>query len=98
MTTSVPSVRDIQQILVEVGDKSKSHVGSRDWIGTYEACMVMDHLYWVCGSILNIMDALRMVILQRAIENTHSYIIILLYYCFLYSPDCVQDNPHAPGC
>ncbi len=83
MTTSVPSVRDIQQILVEVGDKSKSHVGSRDWIGTYEACMVMDHLYWVCGSILNIMDALRMVILQRAIENPHSHIIILLYYCML---------------
>ncbi len=47
-TTSVPSVRDIQKILVEVGDKTESHVGSRDWIGTYEACIVMDHLYGVC--------------------------------------------------
>ncbi len=83
MTTSVPSVRDIQQILVEVGDKSKSHVGSRDWIGTYEACMVMDHLYWVCGSILNIMDALRMVILQRALKihtpNNSSVLLLLVF-------------------
>ncbi|XP_064403694.1 ufm1-specific protease 2-like isoform X2 [Halichondria panicea] len=53
ITTSVPSVRDIQQILVEVGDKSKSHVGSRDWIGTYEACMVMDHLYWIACRIIH---------------------------------------------
>ncbi len=45
--THVPSIREIQESLVAVGDKPESHVGSRDWIGTFEACIVMDHLYGV---------------------------------------------------
>ena len=44
---SVPSLREIQETLVEVGDKPETFVGSREWIGTFEACIVLDHLFGV---------------------------------------------------
>ena len=43
----VPSLRKIQEILVEVGDKPPSFVGSKQWIGSFEACIVLDHLFGV---------------------------------------------------
>lgn len=33
---SVPSIREIQQTLVDVGDKPASFAKSRDWIGSFE--------------------------------------------------------------
>ena len=50
---SVPSLRVIQETLVEVGDKLEAFVGSRDWIGTYEACIILDHLFGVSLTLLN---------------------------------------------
>lgn len=44
---SVPSVGDIQRALVEVGDKPAEFAGSREWIGCFEACLVLDHLFRV---------------------------------------------------
>uniref|UniRef100_A0A2S2NF88 Ufm1-specific protease 2 n=1 Tax=Schizaphis graminum TaxID=13262 RepID=A0A2S2NF88_SCHGA len=45
----VPSIRDIQQILVDMGDKSKSFVGSSDWIGSMEVSFVLNaHLDVTC--------------------------------------------------
>lgn len=44
---TVPSLRVIQETLVEVGDKPEAFVSSRDWIGTYEACIILDHLFGV---------------------------------------------------
>lgn len=35
-TGNVPSLRQIQQTLVELGDKEESFIGSREWIGTFE--------------------------------------------------------------
>ena len=43
----MPSVREIQETLVEMGDKSVEFVGSRDWIGCFEACLVLDQLFSV---------------------------------------------------
>ena len=43
----VPGVREIQRALVECGDKPQEFVGSREWIGCFEACLVLDHLYSV---------------------------------------------------
>ena len=40
--------RKIQQLLVEVGDKSISFVGSHQWIGCYESSIVLDQQYGVC--------------------------------------------------
>ena len=47
-TSLVPSLRKIQELLVEVGDKSESFVGSHQWIGCYESSIVLDQLYGVC--------------------------------------------------
>ena len=43
----VPSVRQIQDILVEIGDKPPSFASSNNWIGCFEACIVLDHVYKV---------------------------------------------------
>lgn len=40
-----PSLSEIQQALVTVGDKPASFLGSKEWIGTYEAALVLEQLY-----------------------------------------------------
>ncbi|CAL5093952.1 unnamed protein product [Urochloa decumbens] len=40
----VPSHREIQQVLVEIGDKDPSFIGSREWIGAIEISFVLDKL------------------------------------------------------
>lgn len=47
----VPSLQRIQETLVEVGDKPASFVGSREWIGSYEVCIVLDQLYEVSNPV-----------------------------------------------
>jgi len=44
---SVPSLKKIQSVLVELNDKPSSFIGSKDWIGSYEVFLVLDHLYGV---------------------------------------------------
>lgn len=44
---SVPSLRGIQEALVELGDKPPQFIDSREWIGSFEACLVLDHFYGV---------------------------------------------------
>ncbi|CAN7999752.1 unnamed protein product, partial [Ixodes hexagonus] len=41
----VPSIAQIQEALVKMGDKPSSFLGSRDWIGSVEASMCLDHFY-----------------------------------------------------
>ena len=43
--TEVPTIQDIQQTLVRVGDKCPSFIGSKEWIGTFEASIVIDEWY-----------------------------------------------------
>ena len=43
----VPSLREIQQTLVDIGDKPSSFIGSREWIGSVEACLYMDETFGV---------------------------------------------------
>lgn len=43
----IPSIKQIQEILVKIGDKEKSFIGSRDWIGGVETCYVVDELFHV---------------------------------------------------
>lgn len=50
----VPSHREIQQTLVEIGDKEPSFVGSREWIGAIELSFVLDKLLGVCCKIINV--------------------------------------------
>ena len=51
---SIPSITEIQNLLVEMEDKPQSMVGSRDWIGSFEACLIIDRLYDVPSKILHI--------------------------------------------
>lgn len=48
-----PSILDIQKILVKSGDKHADFVGSREWIGCFEAMIVIDTLYDVPCRILH---------------------------------------------
>ena len=50
---SVPSILEIQKILHECGDKPARFVGSKDWIGCFEACIVIDCLYDVPCKIVH---------------------------------------------
>ena len=45
-------IREIQQSLVEIGDKDPSFIGSREWIGAIELSFVLDKLLGV--SIVNV--------------------------------------------
>lgn len=45
MSQHVPSIGEIQRMLVQIGDKSQKFIGSRDWIGTLEEFYVMDFLF-----------------------------------------------------
>lgn len=57
--SKVPSLRQIQQTLVEVGDKPNSFVGSREWIGSVEACLCVDQIFGVCSKIIHVNDGSR---------------------------------------
>uniref|UniRef100_A0A8C6U2J8 Ufm1-specific protease 2 n=1 Tax=Neogobius melanostomus TaxID=47308 RepID=A0A8C6U2J8_9GOBI len=49
---SVPSHKEIQQALVDVGDKQASFVGSRQWIGSIEVQVVLNELLGVTSKIM----------------------------------------------
>ncbi|KAL3618088.1 hypothetical protein CASFOL_038409 [Castilleja foliolosa] len=53
-SVDVPSHREIQQALVEIGDKDPSFVGSRDWIGAIELSFVLDKLLGVSCKVINV--------------------------------------------
>lgn len=49
---SVPSHKEIQQALVDVGDKQAAFVGSRQWIGSIEVQAVLNQLLGVTSKIM----------------------------------------------
>ena len=50
---NIPSLRRIQEILVEMGDKPASFAGSKEWIGSVEVGLVIDQLFDVPCKILH---------------------------------------------
>ncbi|XP_039953688.1 probable Ufm1-specific protease 1 [Bactrocera neohumeralis] len=50
----VPSIKEIQQTLVQIGDKENDFVGSHDWIGAIEVFYFLDALYDVVCRIIHI--------------------------------------------
>lgn len=52
--TNVPSHRDIQKYLVDVGDKPSNFLGSRQWIGSMEVSMCLNHFTGVDSKILHV--------------------------------------------
>ncbi|XP_047314479.1 probable Ufm1-specific protease [Impatiens glandulifera] len=53
-SVDVPSHREIQQTLVEIGDKESSFTGSREWIGAIELSFVLDKLLDVSCKVMNV--------------------------------------------
>ncbi|XP_075165757.1 putative Ufm1-specific protease 1 [Haematobia irritans] len=51
---NIPSLREIQEILVGIEDKPQRFIGSRDWIGALEVFYTVDTLYDVPCKILHV--------------------------------------------
>ncbi|CAG9795659.1 unnamed protein product [Diatraea saccharalis] len=51
---SVPSIPKIQETLVQINDKPKSFLNSKQWIGSFEACLVIDTYYDVPCKIIHV--------------------------------------------
>ncbi|XP_043464448.1 ufm1-specific protease 1 [Leptopilina heterotoma] len=51
---SVPTLRSIQETLVSLEDKEQNFIGSRDWIGSIEVCLVLDEVYKVLSKIIHV--------------------------------------------
>ena len=47
-TKAPPTHQQIQQALVDVGDKEPSLIGSKEWIGSFEVSACLSHLLGVC--------------------------------------------------
>lgn len=50
----LPSHADIQNVLVDIGDKSVDFVGSKDWIGANEVCYVLEKLTGLSSKIWHV--------------------------------------------
>lgn len=50
--SNVPSLLTIQETLVAIGDKPASFVNSREWIGSFEICLFLDHCYDVMKAVI----------------------------------------------
>ncbi|XP_055837962.1 probable Ufm1-specific protease 1 [Episyrphus balteatus] len=50
----VPSILEIQQLLVDIGDKPFEFFGSREWIGAMEVFYVIDGLYDIPCKIMHV--------------------------------------------
>ncbi|GAB2269736.1 hypothetical protein Dimus_004657 [Dionaea muscipula] len=53
-SVDLPSHREIQEALVDIGDKDPSFIGSREWIGAIELSYVLDKLLGVTCKVLNV--------------------------------------------
>ncbi|XP_012937485.1 ufm1-specific protease 2 [Aplysia californica] len=51
---NIPTHREIQKALVEIGDKEEKFVGSRQWIGSFEVSFVLDHLLGVTSKFISV--------------------------------------------
>ncbi|ESN99813.1 hypothetical protein HELRODRAFT_113575 [Helobdella robusta] len=57
---ATPTHRQIQQALVEVGDKLPSFLGSKQWIGSTEVSYVLDHIFSIQCKISHASSGLEM--------------------------------------
>ena len=65
-----PSIRDIQLMLVEMEDKPQSFVGSREWIGSFEVCLIIDKIYDVPCKIKHISSGKDLI---HSVDELHQH-------------------------
>ena len=77
---NVPSLRDIQETLVEMQDKEPSFLGSKAWIGSFEICLVLDNLYDVQSKIVHLqpgsLNSEETIFLKRHFEEFRSPVMM----------------------
>eukprot|EP00069_Balaena_mysticetus_P011876 bmy_00305T0 len=66
---SIPTHREIQQALVDAGDKPATFVGSRQWIGSIEVQLVLNHLIGITSKILFVSQGSEMASQGRELVN-----------------------------
>uniref|UniRef100_A0A8D0HI68 Ufm1-specific protease 2 n=1 Tax=Sphenodon punctatus TaxID=8508 RepID=A0A8D0HI68_SPHPU len=66
---SIPTHKEIQQALVDVGDKPAAFVGSRQWIGSIEVQLVLNQLLGITSKILFVSQGLEMASQGRELAN-----------------------------
>ena len=82
---SVPTHKEIQQCLVNIGDKPASFTGSRQWIGSMEVSFCLQSLLGVESTILNVSSGAEMPSKARQIAEhfrTHGTPIMIGKYSF----------------
>ncbi|XP_071382390.1 ufm1-specific protease 2 [Centroberyx affinis] len=65
----VPTHKEIQQALVDIGDKQASFVGSRQWIGSIEVQAVLDQLLGVTSKIMFVSQGSELASKGRELAN-----------------------------
>ncbi|KAF7660090.1 hypothetical protein LDENG_00288760 [Lucifuga dentata] len=65
-----PSLPEMQQALVSMGDKPGSFLTSREWIGTFEASLVLDYFYDVPCKVVHVRGG-GAELEQVAVEELH---------------------------
>ncbi|XP_017275604.1 ufm1-specific protease 2 [Kryptolebias marmoratus] len=65
----VPTHREIQQALVDAGDKQASFVGSRQWIGSIEVQVVLNHLLGITSKIMFVSQGSELASKGRELAN-----------------------------
>lgn len=65
----VPTHEEIQSVLVDVGDKQPSFIGSQKWIGSQEVCFVLSHLYNLDSKFINVSSGSELVYKARELGS-----------------------------
>lgn len=68
----VPTHEEIQTVLVDVGDKQPSFIGSQKWIGSQEVCYVLNHLYDLDSKFISVSSGSELVYKARDLSNHFS--------------------------
>ncbi|XP_033016027.1 ufm1-specific protease 2 isoform X1 [Lacerta agilis] len=66
---SIPTHKEIQQALVDVGDKQPGFVGSRQWIGSIEVQLVLNQLLGITSKILFVSQGSELASQGRELAN-----------------------------
>ena len=83
----------LTQVLTEVGDKEPSFVGSKQWIGSFEVSIVLNHLLGVTSRISNVPSGADMGSMGRELlrhfEEEGTPIMIGMFVCVVCIYMCV---------
>lgn len=65
----VPTHKEIQSVLVDVGDKEASFIGSEKWIGSQEVCYVLNHLYNIDSKFISVSSGSELIYKARELGH-----------------------------